>query len=147
MKKLIFTVGFIFTVSYFTQAQNHLEAGLRFGGGFNDNIAFDATIPIAAKPRLHPALYLNNNGVTIGTYFDWMFDVNDVPGLKVYPGVGPELYIYNEADLGVAGNFGVEYLFDFPMTVGFDWRPALVLTNGGAFRSSNWGIAVRYRFN
>ena len=144
MKKLILTSSLIFAIVFMTSAQSNLEAGLRFGGG-NDNVAIDGTIPLAAKPRLHPSIYLNDGGVTIGTYFDWMFPFPDVEGLSVYPGVGPEFFFYNEVNLGVAGNFGIEYAFDFPLTVGFDWRPGILLTTGGDFHSANWGLIARYR--
>ncbi|XOV91099.1 MAG: hypothetical protein ACFHWX_12905 [Bacteroidota bacterium] len=146
MKKLVIAIGLFLSVGFYTQAQNHLEGGLRFGGGFNNNIALDFTVPLAAKPRLHPAMYFNNNGVTLGAYFDWLFTVNDAPGLRLYPGVGPELYLYNNAELALAGNFGIEYAFDIPLTVGFDWRPSILLTEGGPLGTNNWGIIVRYRF-
>ncbi len=147
MKKFVFTLTFVLTLSFFTQAQNPFEGGLRFGGGFNNNIALDFTIPIAAKPRLHPSLYLGNNGVIIGSYFDWIFALEGATQWRLYPGFGPELYLFNTPDLGVAGNFGIEYMFDIPLTVGFDWRPGIILTRDGEFNTDNWGIMIRYRFN
>ena len=123
------------------KAQSNWEVGVRFG----DNIAMDLTIPLAAAPRLHPAVYFDRFGV--GTYFDWMFALSDGPiGLKFYPGVGPEFFFENEFDFHIAGDFGVEYSFDFPLTIGFDWRPGFEVTNGFAFKSSNWGFSARFRF-
>lgn len=147
MKKFVFLLLFVLTTQLAVQAQNQIEGGLRFGGGFNNNVAIDFTIPIAAKPRLHPTLYIDNGGVAIGSYFDWMFEIKDAHNWRLYPGVGPELYLYDGADLGVAGNFGIEYLFDIPLTVGFDWRPSIILTRNGNFSAENWGISARYRFN
>ena len=55
----------------------------------------------------------------MGAYFDWLFALNSGPaGLKFYPGVGPELYFNNGIDIAAAGDFGVEYSFDFPLTIG-----------------------------
>jgi len=123
-------------------AQANWEAGVRFG----DNISIEATIPIGATPRLHPTVYFDRFGVA--TYFDWMFALSDGPtGLKFYPGVGPEFFFGNKFDVAVAGDFGVEYAFKFPMTIGFDWRPGFRLTNGTKWKSDNWGLIVRYRFN
>lgn len=123
-------------------AQSNWEAGVRFG----DNFSIDATIPIGAIPRLHPAVYFDRFGV--GTYFDWMFALSDGPtGLKFYPGVGPEFFFENRFDFAVAGNFGAEYSFKFPITIGIDWRPGFRLTNGSKWKSDNWGVIVRYRFN
>ena len=123
------------------KAQANWEIGVRFG----DDIAIDATIPLAASPRLHPAIYFDRFG--IATYFDWMFALSDGPtGLKFYPGVGPEFFFENDFDFHIAGDFGVEYSFDFPLTVGFDWRPGFAVTEGFAFKSRNWGFSARFRF-
>jgi hypothetical protein len=133
---------FILIASTNLSAQSNWEAGVRFG----DNFSIDATIPIGATPRLHPAVYFDRFGV--GTYFDWMFALSDGPtGLKFYPGVGPEFFFEDRFDFAVAGNFGAEFSFKFPLTVGFDWRPGFRLTNGSKWKSDNWGITARYRFN
>ena len=131
----------LFIASINLNAQSNWEAGLRFG----DNWSVEATIPIGATPRLHPAIYFDRFGVA--TYFDWMFALSDGPaGLKFYPGVGPEFYFGDTFDVAVAGDFGVEYAFEFPMTIGFDWRPGFRLTNDVQWKSNNWGFIVRYRF-
>ena len=76
-----------------------------------------------------------------------MFALSDGPtGLKFYPGVGPEFYFGDRFDFAIAADLGVEYSFEFPLTVGFDWRPGFRLTNGGTWKSNNWGIIARYRF-
>jgi hypothetical protein len=146
MKKLIsvFQIAIIFcllTSGSDLKAQANWEIGARFG----DDIAIDATIPLAASPRLHPAIYFDRFG--IATYFDWMFALSGGPtGLKFYPGVGPEFFFGDSFDFHIAGDFGVEYTFDFPLTVGFDWRPGFAVTDGFAFKSANWGIFARFRF-
>jgi hypothetical protein len=123
------------------KAQSNWEIGVRVG----DDIAIDATIPLAASPRLHPAVYFYRIG--IATYFDWLFALSDGPtGLKFYPGVGPEFFFEDSFDFHIAGNFGAEYSFDFPLTVGFDWRPGFAVTEGFAFKTANWGFSARFRF-
>lgn len=122
-------------------AQSNWEVGLRFG----DNWSAEATIPIGTEPRLHTAVYFDRFGVA--TYFDWMFALSDGPeGLKFYPGVGPEFFFGDEFEFAVAGDFGVEYAFDFPLTIGFDWRPGFRVTESMKFKSSNWGFIARFRF-
>jgi hypothetical protein len=142
MKKIKTILLLIFSIaSFVATAQSNWEAGLRVG----ENVSFDATIPLASAPRLHPAVYFDRFG--IATYFDWLFAFSDGPaGLKIYPGVGPEVFFGNEADFQIAGNFGMEYSFDFPLTLGFDWRPAVRLTNNTGFYSGNWGFIARFRF-
>jgi len=131
----------LFLASFNVMGQSNWEAGIRFG----DNWSAEATIPIGTTPRLHPAVYFDRFGVA--TYFDWMFALSDGPtGLKFYPGVGPEFYFGDRFDVAVAGDFGVEYAFKFPMTIGFDWRPGFRLTNDVTWKSNNWGFIVRYRF-
>lgn len=123
------------------KAQSNWEAGVRFG----DNFSIDLTIPLAATPRLHPTVYFDRFGV--GGYFDWMFALSDGPtGLKFYPGVGPEFFFERDFDFHIAGDFGVEYSFDFPLTIGFDWRPGFRVTEGFKFKTGNWGFIARFRF-
>ena len=76
-----------------------------------------------------------------------MFALSGGPtGLKFYPGVGPEVWFGNSFDFSIAGDFGVEYAFEFPLTIGFDWRPGFMLTDGFDFKTSNWGFSARFRF-
>lgn len=127
------------------KAQSAFEAGIRFGDGFN-SFSIDATFPLSKAPRLHTAFYLND-GFDLGLYFDWMFSLDGGPqGLKFYPGLGPELYFGDDFNLGIAGDFGVEYSFKFPLTIGIDYRPGFMVTDGFKFYSGNWGILARFRF-
>lgn len=118
-----------------------IQAGVRFGNDF----AIDATIPFSHASRLHPSLMINDAGVMLGTYLDWVWGVDQAHGLKLYPGVGPELWFMNDFDIGVAGNFGAEYAFKFPLTIGIDWRPGITFINYD-FRTNNWGFTARFRF-
>ena len=140
---LIFSLFALSTVffSVESKAQSNWEAGIRIG----DFISFDATIPIGLAPRLHPAIYFDRFGVA--SYFDWMFTISGGPkGLKFYPGVGPEFWFEGDFDFDIAGNFGAEYSFDFPLTVGLDWRPAFRTTDDFKFRAGNVGVTARFRF-
>jgi hypothetical protein len=121
-------------------AQSNWEGGVRFG----DRWSADFTIPLKSV-RFHPSVYFDRFG--FGGYFDWLFAISDGPkGFKLYPGLGPEIFFGNNVDVAIAGDFGAEYSFDFPLTIGFDWRPGFTLTNDFKWKSSNWGIMARYRF-
>jgi len=142
MKKVFIVFVSIFLIAGTIKAQSNWEAGMRFG----DKIAIDLTIPLGLSPRLQTAVYLSGR-FGIGGYFDWMFALSSGPqGLKFYPGVGPEFFFENGFDFDVAGNFGAEYSFKFPLTIGFDWRPGFRVTDGFNFKSSNWGFTARFRF-
>ncbi len=134
-------------ISISAKAQSNWEAGIRLGSV----PAIDITIPFKA-PRIHVAASFQSAGAFgdtfgLGGYFDWMFAIDGGPtGLKFYPGVGPELYFGNNFNIAVAGDFGAEYSFDFPLTVGVDWRPRIGFTNNTGFYAGNWGLIARFRF-
>ena len=108
MKKTLFISAILLILTSSLSAQSNWEAGVRFG----DRFSLDFTVPLAATPRLHPAVYFDRFG--IGGYFDWMFALSGGPqGLKFYPGVGPEFFFENKFDFNIAGDFGIEYSFDF----------------------------------
>lgn len=138
---LIFLFLLFLGASTDLRAQANWEVGMRFG----DNIAVDATIPVGLSPRLHPAVYITDR-FGVGGYFDWMFALSDGPtGLKFYPGIGPEFFFEHDFAFHIAGDFGAEYSFKFPLTVGFDWRPGFAVTESFKWKSSNWGITARFR--
>jgi len=134
-------IGFIITGTEI-KAQANWEIGARFG---DVAFAIDATIPVGLSPRLHPAVYISKR-FGVGGYFDWMFALSNGPtGLKFYPGVGPEFFFENDFAFHIAGDFGVEYSFEFPLTIGFDWRPGFAVTESFKWKSSNWGFTARFR--
>ena len=144
MKKgiqFLLALSFVLVASIGTiKAQSNWEGGMRLGNRWSA----DFTIPMNSV-RFHPSVYFDTFGV--GAYFDWLYALSDGPtGLKFYPGVGPEIFFRNKVEVAIAGNFGAEYSFDFPLTVGFDWRPGFQITNDFNWKSSNWGFTVRYRF-
>jgi len=130
------------TIILNSKAQSAFEAGVRFG----DDIGVDATFPLSKAPRLHTSFYFKDD-FAFGTYLDWLFSLDGGPqGLKFYPGVGPEFFFGEDFNMGIAGNFGAEYSFKFPLTVGIDYRPGFMITDGFNGYFKNWGIAARFRF-
>ena len=146
IRAFLFSTILLALFSFDIQAQSNWEVGLRFGEDF----AIDATFPISTKPRLHVSTYFGDSHGSdfgLGAYFDWMFSLDGGPtGLKFYPGVGPEMYFGDNFNIGVAGDFGAEYSFDFPLTIGVDWRPGIMFTNDIGVHAGNWGIMARFRF-
>jgi hypothetical protein len=138
---LVFILLFVI-INTKSKAQANWSIGARFG----PDIAVDATIPLGVKPRLHPSVYITDR-FGIGGYFDWMFALSGGPnGLRFYPGVGPEFFFENDFAFHIAGDFGVEYAFDFPLTIGFDWRPGFKVTESFKFKANTWGFTARFRF-
>lgn len=62
---------------------------------------------------------------------------------------------YGTAHIGVGGQLGLEYTFDFPLEISFDLRPTLGVRFGtghiGFYAGGLWGfipsMSLRYRFN
>lgn len=139
---LLLAMTCFLSIASVSMAQSSFEAGIRFG----DEFSIDATFPLSKAPRLHTAFYVQND-FALGTYLDWMFSLDGGPqGLKFFPGVGPEFYFGDNFDVGIAGDFGVEYSFNFPLTIGIDYRPGFMVTDKFRGYSSNWGFTARFRF-
>lgn len=123
-------------------AQANWELGIRYG----DRGSVEATIPLGIAPRLKPAFYFADR-VGAAAFFDWMFSLSGGPtGLKFFPGVGAEMFFDPEFDFAATGDLGAEYTFTFPITIGFDWRPAIFFTNDRGFEADHWGFSARWRF-
>ena len=139
---LILSIGLFFVSIQNSNAQSNWEAVIRFG----QDLSIDATFPLSKAPRLHTGIYIEDN-FALGTYFDWMFVLDgSAKHFKFYPGIGPEFYFGNDFDLGIAGDFGVEYSFKFPLTIGIDWRPGFMVTDSFNSYTNNWGFLARFRF-
>ncbi|MBQ9547893.1 MAG: hypothetical protein IJV01_01880 [Bacteroidales bacterium] len=62
---------------------------------------------------------------------------------------GPGAYVglaNSDLFLGVAGQLGVEYNFDIPLTLSLDWIPVFNLIPGTAFGWQSIALGIRYRF-
>lgn len=150
MNKLNYLFALIFCMTFcfsFGQGTTKTKAEqLEIGVRFNDNNFFiDAVVPFKKASRLHPSVAIGDGGAMLATYLDWTISLNQADRLGFYYGVGPELYFYNDFNIGVAGDFGIEYTFKAPITIGLDWRPGFVFAPYD-FHTGNWGLIVRYRF-
>ena len=63
-----------------------------------------------------------------------------------YAGPGARVAFDEDLHLGVAGQIGVEYNFDIPLTLSLDWTPVFNLIPGTNFGWSSVGLGIRYRF-
>ena len=143
MLKRFLICGFIF----FSCQLNAQEIGIRFGDMDGNNIGIDATIPIKDK-RIHTTVSFGSN---IG--FDLIYDfavasIFRSPDLRYYAGIGLTTLFASEFKLGVMGEVGIEYGFPrTPISVGLDYRPAIIVIEKMDFIYGNFGLNVRYRFN
>lgn len=143
MQKIIFT-SFILLLAVNLSAQ---EIGVRFGDTYGNNIGIDGVIPIKTK-RLHAAVSFGDN-VGLEALYDFAIgDIFRSPDFRYYAGVGLTTLFASEFIFGVAGEVGLEYGFPrTPITIGLDYRPAIIILEKMDFVYGNFGLNVRYRFN
>ena len=129
--------------AYHVSAQ---EIGVRFGDMYGNNIALDATIPIKNK-RIHATVSFGGN-VGVDAIYDFaVASMFRSPDLRYYAGVGLTTLFASEFKLGVMGEVGIEYGFPrTPLTIGLDYRPAIMVIENMDFIYGNFGLNVRYRF-
>ena len=143
MQKIVLFCCLIF-FSYQMSAQ---EIGIRFGDMTGNNIGIDATIPIKDK-RIHATVSFGSN---VGLDLIYDFAVASIfrsPDLRYYAGIGLTTLFASEFKLGVMGEVGIEYGFPrTPISVGLDYRPAIIVIEKMDFIYGNFGLNVRYRFN
>lgn len=140
-------IGLILILFFFGYQLSAQEVGIRFGDMYGNNIALDATIPIKAK-RIHTSVSFGSN-VGLDVIYDFaVASIFRSPDFRYYAGVGLTTLFSSEFKLGVTGELGVEYGFPrTPITIGLDYRPAIIVIEKMDFIYGNFGLNVRYRFN
>jgi len=141
MQKIVLVCLMFF--AYHVGAQ---EIGVRFGDMYGNNIAMDATIPVKNK-RIHATVSFGGN-VGVDAIYDFaVASMFRSPDLRYYAGVGLTTLFASEFKLGVMGELGIEYGFPrTPLTVGLDYRPAIMIIEKMDFIYGNFGLNLRYRF-
>ena len=152
MKKLFLALALLMTVTSVTVAQTNERAiGLR--GGYGTELSYLHPLKDATRLEVDLGLY----GFTHGDFVfsgihQWLFAPNG--GFNLFAGLGPQLgsYWWGNEDkytfgLGVAGQIGAEYNFDFPLQLSLDWRPSWsLIPSGRGFGYEGFAFGIRYRF-
>jgi len=140
MRKIL-VVSFLFFMGHQVCAQ---EIGVRFGDMYGNNIGLDGTIPIKDK-RIHASVSFGDN-IGIDALYDFAVEsIFRSPDLHYYAGVGLTTLFSSEFKLGVVGELGLEYSFPrTPLSIGLDYRPAIIVLEKMDFTYGNFGLNVRY---
>lgn len=161
MKKFIIALIAVFALSTAAMAQGNSEKyaiGLRLGGAYGwgaevsfhlgglpnlNRVELDLGWNGWSDPNGHYG-YLNLTGV-----YHWRWNI--VAGLHWFVGPGANLGLwtgYDKAyfDLGVGGQIGLEYDFDFPLQLTIDYRPMYNFLGYDPHYHHSAALGVRYRF-
>lgn len=158
MKKVvllfIIILGFVFATNAQEVSRNAI--GLRLG----DSNGFGAEISYQRAFKDHNRFEVNFgwrdgndfDGVKFVGLFQWVWVLDG--NFNWYVGAGGGLGTYNfdnkALDNGafglVAGNIGIEYIFDIPLLLSLDFRPELVFGSYTDDIVFDIGLGVRYQF-
>ena len=142
MKKLLVIVAMLMMCATITTAQ---ELGIRWGDVSGGDVAIDAVFEMGKFTRTHADLSFGN-GVGIDILWDFIYKPLGEEAFHWYAGVGPYAVFDDPFTLGVMGELGLEYRFNFPMSVSADWRPAFRIVEDTDFSTGGFGLNVRYIF-
>lgn len=140
MKTFLLTILVLIGLSQFVQAQ---EVGIRFGDAFGGHYAIDGVFGLGEFSRIHADVSFGNDGVGVEALWDFL-DKPIGSGFDWYAGAGLSTYLGDPFQLGVTGEIGLEYHFDFPIAVGADWRPTFVFIDHTDFEAGWFGFNVRW---
>ena len=94
------------------------------------------------------AILFGNSVTYIGAEYSYNGIIPNAAGLKWNLGIGPQIALYKGgSDVLLRPFAGLEFKIpQAPLDLGFDWRPAALLTHGGDFEAGRFGLAFRYTF-
>ena len=143
---LLFTLLYFSAITLANAQQNAL--GVRLGYYYVGAAEASFQHYLSETNRIEINLGLHSFYVT-GAY-QWVFDLSQLEqGFKWYAGVGGGAHIGKNARIGILGNLGIEYTFEFPLQISLDVRPIFYLTplpdKIDRF-SHSAALGVRYKF-
>lgn len=154
---LLCAIGFGFTAQAQEISPNAI--GLRFGGGHGYGAEFSYQRHLGGQNRLELDLGFRSesdfNSFKLTGLYQWVWNIDG--GFNWYAGVGGGVGSVNDrrgnrkgdgAFALVAGDIGLEYIFDIPLQVFIDFRPEIVLASYDVYKSfgPDLSIGVRYRW-
>lgn len=158
MRKLFLSTVAIFTGLLFMNAQDISEnaIGLRLGDsdGFGAEISYQRALGEAN--RLEVDLGWRSardyDGFKLTGIYQWVWELDG--DFNWYAGAGGGLGSYgfdnsaldDETFVFVAGNVGIEYIFDIPLLLSLDFRPELGFGDFNDDLDFDIALGIRYRF-
>ncbi|GHU69114.1 hypothetical protein FACS189413_07430 [Bacteroidia bacterium] len=147
MKKIFLVMVLAVSGVFAVNAQVDGNAiGLRLGYG--GEISYQHALGSSNRLELDLGTYWHDiEGANLTGVYQWVWDLSALSkGFNWYAGAGAYLGYFSEFGIGVAGQVGIEYNFDFPLQLSLDYRPALSIIPAVHFGSSDICLGVRYKF-
>jgi len=95
-------------------------------------------------------LGFEDNATLLTILYSYHKEFNGAPGLRWYAGIGPSIILIEDFDniFALRPHAGLDFKIDgVPIVINFDWRPALVLSDGGDGEAGAFGFGIQYAFN
>lgn len=141
MRKLLLIVALVLATYTYSSAQ---EVGIRFGDVSGGNVAVDALFSTGQFSRIHADISFGD-GVGIDVLWDFLYRPLGGEAFNWYVGVGPYIFINDPFWFGAVGELGLEYRFEnVPISLSFDWRPALSIIEVTDLHMGGFGLNIRY---
>jgi hypothetical protein len=148
-KALLIVVMFCSVGVISAHAQSVGELGVRFGDVTGGNVALDGIIGLGQFSRIHANVSFGGNDGTdfgIDALWDFIYRPLGEEAFKWYVGAGPFFGFGNDFSFGAAGEIGLQYNFNIPLSLSLDWRPYFRLVEDTDFFAGGFGLNVRYVF-
>lgn len=156
MKKIMYTSLLILGLTSVGYAQSSQTIGLRFGSNHGLGTEVSYQKPLGEANRLEANLGWRSSdhvsAIKVNGLYQWVWDLD--ANFNWYAGVGGGLLNWSYENAGYkdngtfiygAGDVGIEYNFDFPLTISADFRPEFGAKNE-YYKSYNSDIAVAFRY-
>jgi len=166
MRKIVFLFAFVSVLAGALYARDDGKAlGLRLGYDAQE-ISYQQSLGMTN--RLEVTLGVNTfdhnqagklcRGAGLNGIYQRVYDLSSVmSGLNVYGGVGVAAVLHGEIPviggqpgIGILGQIGIGYNFNYPLQLSLDYRPgAYWLPGAGNIYRFSWNapcLAIRYRF-
>jgi hypothetical protein len=103
---------------------------------------------ITSKDALQGEVLFGNDATWLGGYYQYNQSFNKASELKWYIGVGPQVALYDGgSSFFIRPMAGLDYkIREVPLSLNFDWRPAIGLDDGSDFEPGRFGLGFRFTF-
>ena len=153
MKKIILTLVFVTVLVNVLNAQVDKKAiGLHFGGLNGNGAEISYQQPLGAN-RAELDLGLHSGGFGLSGLYQWVKPLPQVSeGFYWYYGLGAGIGFYrfnvlsSSFNVGVLGQIGAEYDFEFPLQISIDYRPGIYFIPPVSPSYDGICLGIRYKF-